>query len=112
MTFVVLAVLFPKVFAMLTTLMVRLLCRAIMVLVGRLASEVGRELHTAVMQLSEASSTIEEWLVTMADEMMGLTHPVPVVPQFQPPVSSSSSSTSSQNGSLGVAHQIPLPGSF
>ena len=112
MAFVALAVLFPKVFAMLATVMVRLLCRAILVLVGRLASEIGRELHTAVMQLSEVSSTVEEWLVTMADEMMGFTHPVPVVQQFQPPVSSSSSSTSSQNGSVGVCPSNSSPWQF
>lgn len=81
-------------------------------LVGRLASEIGRELHTAVMQLSEVSSTVEEWLVTMADEMMGFTHPVPVVQQFQPPVSSSSSSTSSQNGSVGVCPSNSSPWQF
>lgn len=60
---VLLIMCFPKVFALLVTVVIRLLVRALLALVGRLLTEVGRELREMLFQVTLATSSTEESLL-------------------------------------------------
>lgn len=105
-----LIVVFPKIFALVVTAIMRLLVRAILALLGRMVAELGRELKEMVMQVSLATSSTEEVVLQYMDELMAMgssPSPSPVVPTS--PSSSTASSLSASSQSLPPCSPNPNP---
>lgn len=69
--------LFPRLTAMLVTAVVRLVIRACMAMVMRIVLELGKELRALCVQMSHASSSVEEILVGYVEDAFALS-PAPV----------------------------------
>lgn len=98
---VVVLVLFPHLTEMLMTVILRLVCRALVALFSRIVTEMGREVQGLLMQASIASSSFEDALVHCLDAFVGggwssamSLNPGPVTQPTQVPVETTSSSSS------------------
>ena len=94
-----LIVVFPKIFALVVTAIMRLLVRAILALLGRMVTELGRELKEMVMQVTLATSSTEEVVLQYMDDLLAMgsiSSPSYVVTTSPSPPMASSSSSASQ----------------
>lgn len=88
---VLLLICFPKIVALAISVMVRLVIRAMMALVGRMLSEVGRELRELLFQATLVTSSTEESLLHYMESLFETSHP-PLMEPPQPTVSTATMS--------------------
>lgn len=104
MLLLLLILVFPRIFALGLTTLIRLLVRAVLAILARVGVELGRELHHMLLQLNMATFSVEAALLDHVNELFGFgTDP-------QPPMMSTSPAASPQQ-LRGEVAQCPLPSS-
>ena len=76
---------FPKIFALFLTAIMRLLVRAVLALLGRLLTEVGRELRDMIFQVTLATTSTEEALLHYLENFFTLVPSPPSLLEPSPP---------------------------
>ena len=101
---------FPKVLALLLTLVVRMVFRAGLVVIGRFFSEMGRECQGVLHQFAVASTAVENWFVDMVDGVILL--PQQQQATFGDGMQTPSSSSPSTSQNMGACPQPSTPWPF
>ena len=101
---------FPKVLALLLTLVVRMVFRAGLVVIGRFFSEMGQQCSGVLHHFAVASTAMEDWFVDMVDGVISLPQQQAAFGDSMQATSSSSSPSTSQN--MGACPQPSTPWPF